>query len=300
MFKKILLVVLIAVPSVLLSKEVLLDKVISVVNDEIVTQSDLKTFEKTLKSRKAKMEESRYSHIMSSQKNMLNEMINDRLIMQFAKDNGFNSSNEEITEFINSRMRSMGMTQRDLDKQLKDSGQSYDEFRSELRLERAKADIFERDLKKKIEVSEADFETFFKNEFKQDVDIKEYHIKYILFKAESDALFTKNSIKKNNSNFDDIFKNNKGVDLGFINLNDLNSELMSAVKSMNPGDVNGPVSTKTGYYIVRVVGVRNTKNPEYIKNKELIERELVQKNFNRLLDDWLNQRKEESYVKINV
>jgi len=300
MAKKIFLIIVFTLSSTLLCKEVLLDKIIAVVNDSITTESDLKGFDKVMKTRKIKMEPNMYSNITSSPKNMLNEMINDQLILQYAKENKFESSADEMNEFIASRMRSMGMTQKDLDKQLKSEKQSYEEFRAELKLEKAKADIFERDLKKKIEISEADFETFFKKEFKQDVDLKEYNIKYILFKTEPEALTAKNSTKSTSENFDKIFSNNHGVDLGFINLDDLVPELMSAVKNMSIGEVKGPVPGKNGYYLVKVVSFRSLKNPEYVKNKDAIERELVQKNFRRLLDDWLNQRKEESYVKIYV
>ena len=69
---------------------------------------------------------------------------------------------------------------------------------------------------------------------------------------------------------------------------------------MNAGDVKGPVNINNSFYVIKVVSLKNTKNPEYIKNKDAIERELVQMNFSRLLDDWLNQRKEESYVRTYI
>lgn len=300
MIKRSLLLFLLIFSSQLFCKAVLVDKIIAVVNDDIITSSDLKGFEKTIKSRQQKMEPSTYSHITSSSKNMLNEMINDKLITQYAKDSGFLSSNDEINEFIASRMRSMGMGQKDLEKQLKESGQSYDEFRSELRLEKAKADIFDRDLKKKIEVSESDFEALFKQEFKQDVDVREYHIKYMKFADQNEAQKVKDSIKKGEKDFDRMFSRHNGIDIGFITMEDLAPELMGAVKTMNVGDIKGPVDTKSGSYIISITGFRNSKNPEYIKNKDQIERALVQKNFTRLLDDWLNQRREESYVKTYI
>ncbi len=300
MTKNILLILMVLMSGALYSKEVLIDRIIAVVNDDIITESDLKSFNNTLKSRKTKMSPEAYSYASSSNKNMLNEMVNDTLIMQYAKDNGFLSSNEEINEFINSRMRNMGMTQKDLQKQLKDSSQTFDEFRSELKLEKTKADIFERDLKKKIEISESDFEKFFKDQFKQEVNVVEYHIKYIQFDNEADANNAKNNSKKNNESFDKVFNKNNGTDLGFINLDDLIPELKKAVSNMNVGDVKGPVNINNSFYVIKVVSLKNTKNPEYIKNKDAIERELVQMNFSRLLDDWLNQRKEESYVRTYI
>lgn len=292
MTKNIFLAVAFIISFSLLSKEIPIDKIVAVVNDDIITASDLKNFDRVIKSRKAKMEQDQYSHVVSSEKNMLNQMINDKLVMYYAKENGFASSDDEISEFISSRMRSMGMTQKDLDKQLRDGGQTFEEFRSELKLEKAKADIFERDLKKKIEISESDFETFFRQEFKQDVDIKEYNIKYVVLNNETEASATKN--------FDKIFKQNNGVDLGFININDLAPELATAARTMNAGDVKGPISSKNAYYMIKVADIKSSKNPEYNKHKEVMERELVQKNFNRLLDDWLNQRREESYVKTYI
>ena len=112
MTRNILLSLMVLISGALYSKEVLIDRIIAVVNDDIITESDLKSFNNTLKSRKAKMSPEAYTYTSSSNKNILNEMVNDTLIIQYAKDNGFLSSNEEINEFINSRMRNMGMTQK--------------------------------------------------------------------------------------------------------------------------------------------------------------------------------------------
>ena len=67
---------------------------------------------------------------------------------------------------------------------------------------------------------------------------------------------------------------------------------------MSPGDIKGPVKTKLGFHIIKLVEFRKIKNPEYIKQRGAIERLLIDKEFQHQLDIWINQRRDESYVKI--
>ena len=66
MIKKVFLIAVLTLSSTLLCKEVLLDKIIAVVNDSITTESDLKDFDRVMKTRKTKMEPSVYASITLS------------------------------------------------------------------------------------------------------------------------------------------------------------------------------------------------------------------------------------------
>ena len=290
-----------------MSKEVLVDKIVAVVNENVKTMSDLKTFKKIVEGRKSKMDESEYNAVMSSDKKLLDLMVQETLILQYAKEQDLLPTKDEIDSFIKKRMSDLGMNQKELERQLAASGQTLDNFKEELKIEQAKARIFDKELKRKISTSDGDFEAFFKKEFKQDVNILEYKIQHISLKSEDQANSIYKKIKAG-SDFKDMAKqysddkatSSNGGDLGFISSGDLLPELIKAVTNMSPGDIKGPIKTKLGFQIIRLSETRNVQNPEYVKNKDNIERALIEKQFKHQLSLFVDDLKDEAYIKTYI
>jgi parvulin-like peptidyl-prolyl isomerase len=286
------------------AKEVLLDRIVAVINSDIVTLSDVKEFERSLHSKKAKLSEEDYQKFSGSEKAVLDKIIEDKIILQYLKDNSLMSDKEELDALIKRRMKAVGMTQKDLDKELNDAGQTMEDLRNELEVEQGKAKIFEKDLKRKISVSEQDYANFFEKEFKQDINISEYKIRHILLKDPKIAEKVYQEAK-NGESFDqlaykyseDAATKNNGGDLDYVRSGSMLPEMEKAVANMSAGDIKGPIKTKLGYHIIKLDAFRTQKNPEYIKNKEMIERTLVEKDFQRQLSLWIDEKKEEYYVR---
>jgi peptidyl-prolyl cis-trans isomerase SurA len=298
-FKLSLILLLTCLSNQVASKEILIDKIIAVINEDIKTLSDLKHYKNTIQSRKAKMPPEEYDKLVSNEKNLLDSMINESLLAQYAKEHELAPSPEEIEEFILRRLRSLGMSQKDLQKQLASAGQTIDDLKNELSLEQIKARIFERDLKKKINVSERDYEELFRKEFKQEVNITEYDLAIITLEDKSKARQVYQEVKKG-LDFNSAVQTYGGGDLGYIAAHDILPELSEAVKTMQAGDIKGPIKTSVGFQIIKVEKTRNSINPEYVRNKELIERGLVEKQFQHQLNVMLEEIKNNSYVKINI
>jgi parvulin-like peptidyl-prolyl isomerase len=299
-----ILILLLALCSYANAKEVLLDKIVGVVNDDIITLSDIKDFERSLNSKKAKLTAEDFQKLSGSGKAVLDRIIESKIILQYIKDNGMQSDKEDLDSIIKRRMKAVGMNLQDLEKELKESGQTLDDLRDELEVEQGKARIFDRDIKRKISVSEQDYANFFQKEFKQDINISEYKISHILIKDQNIAEKVYQEAKKGAS-FDqlaykyseDTGTKNSGGNLDYVKSDSLLPEMQKAVENMSPGDIKGPVKTKLGYHIIKLDAFRTQKNPEYIKNKDLIERALVEKDFLRQLSLWIDEKKEEYYVR---
>jgi peptidyl-prolyl cis-trans isomerase SurA len=303
--KKIIITLFaVLVSSHVVGKEVLVDKIVAVVNEDVKTMSDLRAFKRTIESRKPKMDAEEYKDVMGSEKKLLDLLVQETLIIQYAKEQDLLPSKDEIDEFIRKRMSALGMNQKELERQLASSGQTLADFKEELKMEQAKARIFEKDLKRKISISEGDYEILFKKEFNQDLNILEYRIQHIVLKSDSQAEKVYKKIK-GGSDFKEMAKqysedkgtSTNGGDLGFIRSDDLLPELLKAIKNMSPGDVKGPIKTKLGNQIIRLSEMRNIQNPEYLKNKEAIERTLIEKQFKHQLKLFTDDLREEAYVK---
>ncbi|MFH1224076.1 MAG: peptidyl-prolyl cis-trans isomerase [Pseudomonadota bacterium] len=282
--------------TVVYPKEVLVDRIVAIVNEDVITMSDLKDFGKTYRNKKMKVDPKEFEKVTSSEKNMLNRMIADKLIYQYLQSNDLLSSKDEIDEMVRRRASSIGMKFSDLEVQLRMTGQTMDDFRTEMQIEQGKAKIFERELKTKITVSETECQELFKQESKQDIDVVQYKVQHILVKNKTAADEIQKELKAGKS-FDQLADKYHSTDLGFIKQGDVLPEIFSAIKNMSPGDVKGPVQTKLGYHVFKVDELKSGKNPEYIKNKEQIERVIIDRQFQRQLSMWIDEKRDESYVR---
>ena len=290
-------------------KEVLVDKIVAIVNDETKTMSDLREFRKLIEARKPKMDPEEYKEVTISDKKLLDLMVNETLLRQYAKEQGLLPTKDELDDYIKGRMKELGMNIKDLEKQLEGVNQTIDSFKEELKIEQIKARVFEKELKKKISVSEEDYQTFFKKEFHQEMNVLEYDIQHIVISNEALAKTVYKKIK-DGADFKEMAKEYSeekssaanGGDLGFVSAEGLIPELSKAIKNMSPGDIKGPIKIqgtkgKQEFQIVKLSQLRNIQNPEYVKNKENIERTLIEKQFRRQLALFIDGLKDDAYVK---
>jgi len=297
------------VPATARTKEVLVDKIVAIVNDETKTISDLKDFKKLIEARKPKMDPEEYKEVTSSDKKLLNLMVDETLLRQYAKEQGLVPTKDELDEYIRGRMKELGINQKELEKQLAGVNQTVDSFKEELKMEQIKARVFEKELKKKISVSEEDYKTFFKKEFHEDMNILEYNIQHIVIGSEDLAKTVYKKIK-DGADFKEMAKEYSedkvsganGGDIGFVSAEGLIPELSKTIKNMSPGDIKGPIRIpgtkgKQEFQIIKLSQQRNVQNPEYVKNKENIERTLIEKQFRRQLALFIDGLKDDAYVK---
>ncbi|HEX4923179.1 MAG TPA: peptidylprolyl isomerase, partial [Bdellovibrionales bacterium] len=88
--------------------------------------------------------------------------------------------------------------------------------------------------------------------------------------------------------------------LGTFKSGEFVKELEDAVTPLQPGDTTGVVRTKDGLRILKVVSKRLISDPELERQKEDIRQTLYQKAFKKQFAFWLDQRRQEAFVRINA
>jgi parvulin-like peptidyl-prolyl isomerase len=273
------------------AKEILIDNIKAVVNNSIITSSDLK------KSKKI------YKDLDNNQ--ILEKLINEKLIMHYLKENQQEINDKEIIDFIENKRKNLGISKTAFLEQLKQSGQTFEEFKKNLKLQKAKAKIFELELKKKINTSDEDIIQEFEKKTKENANIKSYKIRHILVLDYKKAIEIKNKLK-NKANFKSLALNyslDKGTSkngglLGFVTKADIMPEIYKNIKDKKENEIVGPVKTKLGYHIIKVDKINKTINPLFKEKKQEIEHVLVEKKLTDLLKKWLSEIRKESYVKV--
>lgn len=157
---------------------------------------------------------------------------------------------------------------------------------------------FLQDFIKKNPVSEADTKAAYEK-YKAELGDKEYSAKHILVGTEAEAKdviaqlgkgadFAKLAKEKSK----DPGSKDKGGDLGWFSLGGMVKPFGDAVAGLKKGTITQtPVQTQFGWHVIKLDDVRDAQPPAYDKVKEGLQKQLQQRDLEKLLTDLRSKAK---------
>lgn len=276
------------------------DKVVAVVNDEIITQKDLDGFISFMRVQLAR----EYSAVKLEQKidsmeqDLLQRLIEDRLILQEARKANINVDKNRIKGKVAELKRAhntevefqaflaqQGVTEADLEQKLKDQMMTYE--------------IIEAKIKNKIVIKPSDVTDYYNNNPDQFVVAEQRQFVSIVVEDKDLADKVSQSLKSG-----------KAVDAAAAELavkvntftakkgGELKKEIEDVVFAMNVGDVSETVKIDNAYYVFKLIMVMAGYQQQLIDVQASINRFLSDKKLQENMVDWLNELKKTAYIKI--
>jgi len=279
----------------------IIDRIVAVVNDEIITLSALNEFKQKLGGEK-------------TQKEYLDAIIEDKLTKQFIKKLNLSPEYEEVEAEINNIVKQQGLSRETLIRFLKERGMTFNEYRDNIKRSIENQRLLDLEIKSKIDINEEDIRSYYFNKVKLEKPKKSYHIRQLFFSAQTTKQQQEMS-KKANAAYED-YKNGKTFkdlmnkysddpqekqsmgDLGFVVEDDLIPAFRGAIKRLRINRVSPPIKTKAGYHIIQLLKVRKDKGKSFDDARREIQRILYEKEFEKILSRWIKLKREESYIKI--
>ena len=151
---------------------------------------------------------------------------------------------------------------------------------------------FLQDYVKKNPISEAETKAAYE-QYKKELGEKEYSARHILVSTEAEA---KDLIAQLNKGADfaklakekskDPGSKEKGGDLGWFSLGGMVKPFSDAVAKLQKGGISTePVQTQFGWHVIKLEDTRTTQAPAYDKVKEGLQKQLQQRQLEKLLTD---------------
>lgn len=251
---------------------------------------------------------------------VLNQMINQRLELQIAKQNGIQVDDTEINSSIKSIATKNGKTIAEMLASVKAMGLSTADFREEVRKELIINKLQGQQVASKITITPEEVNDYLNSSAGQSLDTMEYHLADILVTFPSDAPTAaqiNDAKQKAQSIMNDIKKGStfqtlavahskgdnalQGGDLGWRQLLQMPSVFASQAIHMQSGEIAGPVYTENGFYILKLLGTRSqnkAKNLTPQELKETVENLIFQRKLQERLQNWVIQLRSSAYIKI--
>lgn len=295
------------------------DRIVAVVNSEIVTESDLRSFSKKV-DQNGMIDDlllfgQKQGSLKGNRQGQLDYLISEKILDSEIKRLNLAVTVERVEQEIRDLAKRNGATRADLMSAIKAQGMNASDYQDFMKSRIERQSLIEQEITSKIRVSDEDVMAQFNRVNPQSTAvISEYTLAHILFnpkkggatpaKERAEAVLKK--IRAGDS-FDLLAEQNSedsnfttGGILGTFKTGEFNKELESAVSGLNTGEVSNVVQTKAGFHLIKVVSKKLTADPKLEKEKEKIRSLLFEQAFQKHFKNWLESKREESFVKINI
>jgi len=300
--------------TILSDTPILLDRVVAVVNNEVITWSELYKMMETEATDQveALSEEEKTKIFKDSEAAFLETLIDMRLQLQEANRLRLAVFPEEITETIENIKKKYSMTHTDFLESIQREGFSFEGYKKRLSEQILISKLINHQIRNKIVVSDDEVNSYIEAN-KEITDIGEtYKLRQIFFKGPEGNLDRKTIEDKASmviqelkagEDFSELARvysedpsGRLSGDLGFINKALLANEFVEVLAEMKAGDVSRPFWTEKGLHIIKLDEKLSAQNID--KVKEDIRRKLVEEKFLKSYKSWINGLKEKAYIEI--
>ncbi len=284
------------------------DRVIAIVNDDIVTLKDFEAYVKIEKRTKFTSIDEYFRNLQM--KDRLEAYVEGLLIKQQAKKMGIVVSNEEVSGFIDGIKKQNLITDAELREQLKKDNVTYEQFREGVRLNVLRTRLLMRVLSTEIKVTETSLKSYY--EAHQDLfREEEFHLQQIFIsgqhpdiKERAEKAYTQLTT---GTPFADVARSlsddpsaRQGGDIGFVKRSDLMPTLREGLTNIPPGSFTQVIPTQYGLHILKLLEVKQAEVLPYEEVKKVVNDRMVMEESNKRYRDYMDKLKRTSYIEIKI
>ena len=268
-----------------------LDKIIVVVNDSIITQVELDERIKLI-SQQIKQRGNTVPPRNSLEKQILERLIIEKLQLQMAKQTGIRINDEMVNRVIANIAKENRLSMDQFRQAIKKDGFNFVDFRENVRREITISRLRKMRVENKVNISEQEIDNFLSQYLQGQSVNDEYHLSQILIATPeaatpeqiNESKLKAESVVKELKAGDDFSQKAitlsndelalKGGDLGWRKVAQLPSLFTKIVSKMNKNEIQGPLRTSSGFYIIKLNNKRS-KSQKRLVNQTMARHILI-------------------------
>ena len=290
------------------------EEIVAVVNDEIITRSEYKKqYDQRVAQAKAQFHgEALEKELEQIKSGLLDYMITNMLLLQLAKEQNINVG-DRLKMVLDNIKKENGLdTDDDLKRALASQGFEYESWLKDLEERIQREAVMASEIQKSIALDEAEIIDYYKKHTAEFVEPDEFKVRAVYLAldarsaADNDARKAEILTKiKGGLEFaaaaeqycDPPLKEQKG-DLGTLKKGETDKILADALAPLKKGDLSGWVQTKNGWYLLKVEDKKDSRIKTFDETKRAIEQKLYMERQAAKSDEFIKNLKNRSYIKI--
>jgi peptidyl-prolyl cis-trans isomerase SurA len=297
-------------------KKFQIERVVAVVNDSIILQSELEARLLPLQAQAAQIadpvEQRRRLAKMSSQ--VLDEMVNEELMVQAAESAKVEVDSSEVQAALDEIKQSNNLDDAGLAQALGSQGFTMQGYRMDLRRQLLRLRAVNQLVSPKVNVTEEDVRARYDELQRRSQSVSAVYLSHILIKhgehpTEQEVAAAREQATqaitrvRNGEPFEQVANQmsaDPNIELGWFQRGSINPEWESIVFAMDKGDVRGPVGGPQGLHVFYVSDVKQSALKPYAEMKEQIQRELRRRELDKQTAVWVEDLRKKAYIDIKL
>jgi peptidyl-prolyl cis-trans isomerase SurA len=250
-----------------------LDRVIALVDDEVILKSE---FQRSYRSIVNRLQQAGQAlpNDDKLREQILDKLVLDAILNQMAARAGFRVNDAMLNEAIADIAKQQNQTVNQFRQQLIASGQDFELFREDLRKEVAATQVRNGSVRQRIFISDQEIDSIIELINKEGEQRNEYHIGHILIDINQRS--DKETIEKRKQKAAELVKNLRagadfkqiaigessgpnalnGGDFGWRTIAQMPSLFVDPVKQLKSGEVSDPIRSGSGYHIIKLFEIK--------------------------------------------
>ncbi|HAG50856.1 MAG TPA: hypothetical protein DHU69_06220 [Deltaproteobacteria bacterium] len=290
----------------------IIDKVIAVVNDSVITLSELNSAIADIGIIKG---DSKEKQIVETKSRILDQLIEKKLVELAATKAGISVSEKEIDNAVEDVKKQNNISHEELLRALAKNGLTLKAYREQLKEQVRQVKFINRQFRSNIKLADEDVEAYYKLNQDKFAGPTMHRLRIISFpltepgkvkeaeKKVKDVL----AMAKRGEDFAKLAREYSqgpnalgGGDLGYVKTGEMDPTIERAIAGLKSGEVSDVVKTSTGFHIIQVVE-RPKGEPRPLSEVDEEIRNII---FQKIIDErykfWLEEIMKKAYVEVRL
>jgi peptidyl-prolyl cis-trans isomerase SurA len=269
------------------------DKIIAIVETQTITNSELNKKKESIK--KALSQE---GEAIPSDKKItklsLDQLITEKLVIEYALMQGININDERLNNVINNIATSNNISNEELIKEIERDGSSFSDFRENIRIQLIFEQVKKRIISANLKISEFEIDNYI--ELQKERAPTKYNYSHIFIENIKDGAddanveVTKNKLIKvinqlKEKNFEEVAIDysdgpmaSKGGLIGSKVIDDIPDIFIESLKSMNIGETSEPIKSTGGFHLIKLNKIEEFEMEKIVVRQSKTKQILLKKN----------------------
>jgi peptidyl-prolyl cis-trans isomerase SurA len=298
-----------------------LERVVAVVNDSIILQSELdaRMVPVVAEAQQIADPQERRRRMAKLASQVLDEMVNEELIVQAAEAAKIEVDSSEVQAALDEIKQQNNLDDAGLATALSQQGYTLQGYKADLRRQLLRLRAVNQLVAPKVQVTEEDVRARYDQMSRRSEAVSAVQLSHILIKlpehpteqqlsdAKEKAAKAMDRVKAGEAFAavakevsEDPSTSANGGELGWFQRGSINPDWEPIVFSMNKGDMRGPVTGPQGLHVFYVTDLKQSELKPYDQMKDQLQRELRRRELDKQTQTWTEELRKKAYIDIKL
>lgn len=291
-----------------------LSKVVAVVNDEMISTFQLDKAVVSALAQNPNQNQLTTAQFDQMKVQILNRMVNDKLLEQRTKELGLKVSDPELNGAIEDVQLKNGLTAETLEKALAAQGLTLPEYRDKIRNEILRYKLLSREVNYKVLVTSSEVRNYFDQHIDEYIVEPKVKVNRISFTIPTDneekmaefhkRVDTSRDLLLNGEEFNKVLEAQgnaaSGGDMGELIEADMAKPLQLALADLKPGGVSKPLEMNGKLHLFQVTKITGGDSDPFGSVKDEIEEKLKRDKTDARFEEWQKELRDNAHVEVRI